>query len=305
VPYTNVATLIDRIAAAGITQIRGDIIGDESRYDGRRYVSTWDPSFIADHESGPLSALEMNDGFSVYPKSKLGGTIVPATDPAQQAANVIRDQLVQRGIKVTGTARSGRAPATSVEVARVSATLHDIVIEMLVQSDNYTAESLTKELGVKMSGQGTTVAGVAAARDALSKAGLPLDNVSIVDGSGLDRSNRLTCTLLTAILDRLGASSDIAKALPVAGKTGTLAERFVGSPATGRLRAKTGSLRNSRALAGFVDAGPVAEQHTLTFAYIANQTNLNTDANLKVQDQLGANLVNYPQGPSLAQLAPQ
>ena len=134
---------------------------------------------------------------------------------------------------------------------------------------------------------------------------MPLDNVSIVDGSGLDRSNRLTCTLLTAVLDRLGAASDIAKALPVAGKTGTLAERFVGSVATGRLRAKTGSLRNSRALAGFADAGSATQQHTLTFAYIANQTNLNTEANLKVQDQLGAGLVSYPQGPSLEQLQPQ
>jgi D-alanyl-D-alanine carboxypeptidase/D-alanyl-D-alanine-endopeptidase (penicillin-binding protein 4) len=305
-PFTNVATLVDHLVAAGVTQIRGDIIGDESRYDARRYVSTWDPSFIADHESGPLSALAMNDGFSVYPKSKLsGGPVVPAADPAQQAATVIRDQLVQRGIKVTGAARSGRAPAGVVEVARVTATLHDVVIEMLGQSDNYTAESLTKEMGVKVSGAGTTVAGVAAARDALAQAGLPLDNVSIVDGSGLDRSNRLTCTLLTAILDRIGASSDIANALPVAAKTGTLAERFVGSVAAGRIRAKTGSLRNSRALAGFADSGASTDQHTLTFAYIANQNNLDTVANLKVQDQLGAGLVAYPQGPTLAQLAPQ
>ncbi|CAB4940351.1 unannotated protein [freshwater metagenome] len=210
-----------------------------------------------------------------------------------------------RGIRVTGAARSGRAPATTVEVARVTANLGDIVIEMLGQSDNFTAESLTKELGFKVGGEGSTAAGVAATRDILAKAGLPLDNVSIVDGSGLDRSNRLTCTLLAAVLERLGAASDIAKALPVAGKSGTLAERFVGSAAAGRIRAKTGSLRNSRALAGFADAGAASDQRTLTFAYIANQTNLNIDANLKVQDQLGLGLVSYPQGTTLAQLAPQ
>ncbi len=304
-PFTNVAALVDRIVAAGVTQVLGDIIGDESRYDTRRYVSTWDPSFIAGNESGPLSALAMNDGFSVYPKSKFNSSATPATDPAQLAASVIRDQLVGRGIRVTGAARSGRAPATTVEVARVTANLGDIVIEMLSQSDNFTAESLTKELGFKVGGEGSTAAGVAATRDILAKAGLPLDNVSIVDGSGLDRSNRLTCTLLAAVLERLGAASDIAKALPVAGKSGTLAERFVGSAAAGRIRAKTGSLRNSRALAGFADAGAASDQRTLTFAYIANQTNLNIDANLKVQDQLGLGLVSYPQGTTLAQLAPQ
>ena len=55
--------------------------------------------------------------------------------------------------------------------------------------------------------------------------------------------------------------------LPVAGQTGTLADRFVGTDMAGRLRAKTGTLRNVTALAGDVDplqGGP------LTFAYVAN-----------------------------------
>ena len=304
-PFTNVAVLVERVAAAGITQIRGDIVGDESRYDTRRYVASWDPSFIADHESGPLSALALNDGFAVYPKSKFNTSATPADDPAQRAASVVRDLLVQRGIKVTGAARSGRAPTVAVEVARVSATLTDVVTEMLGQSDNYTAESLTKELGLHVTNEGTTAAGVAAARDAATKNALPMQGVVLVDGSGLDRSNRLTCDFLAALLGRAGATSTIANALPVAGKAGTLADRFIGSAATGRIHAKTGSLRNSRALAGFADAGRATETHTLTFAYIANQTNLNTDANLKAQEQLGIGLATYPQAPSLAELGPR
>ena len=176
---------------------------------------------------------------------------------------------------------------------------------MIGQSDNFTAESLTKELGLHAVSDGTTAAGVTAARDALTKAGLPMQGVAIVDGSGLDRSNRLTCDLLAAVLDRVGSSSTIAAALPVAGRSGTLAERFIGSPAAGRIRAKTGSLRNTRALAGFADAGRAADSRTLTFAYIANQTNLNTEANLKVQDQLGVGLALYPQAPSLTELGPR
>ncbi len=304
-PFTNAATLAERIAASGITQIRGDIVGDESRYDTTRYVSTWDPSFIAAHESGPLSALALNNGFSAFPKSKFNTTATPAEDPAKQAANVLRQLLVLRGIKVTGTAQPGKAPANATEVARVSATLTDVITEMLGQSDNYTAESLTKELGLHASAQGSTAAGVAATHQVLANAGLPLQGVSVVDGSGLDRTNRMTCTLLAAVLERAGPKSAIAGALPVGGRTGTLVDRFLGTSATGRIHAKTGSLRNSRALAGFADTGSAAEPHTLTFAYIANQTNLNAEANLHVQDQLGVGLTAYPQGPSLADLGPR
>jgi D-alanyl-D-alanine carboxypeptidase/D-alanyl-D-alanine-endopeptidase (penicillin-binding protein 4) len=208
-------------------------------------------------------------------------------------------------VRVTGAARSGKAPTPTVEVAKVSGTVVDAVSEMLAQSDNTTAELLTKEIGVRTVGEGSTAAGVAAARDALTKAGLPTAGVSVVDGSGLDRSNTLTCAFLVALLDRNGPTSPVAKALPVAGKSGTLAERFLNTIATGRIRAKTGSLRNSRALAGFADAGKGTDVHTLTFAYIANQTNLNTDANLKVQDQLGVGLASYPQAPTLSELGPR
>lgn len=304
-PFTNVQNLVDRIAATGITQIRGDIVGDESRYDSARYVASWDPSFIESHESGPISALALNDGFSMYPKTRFNATAVPADDPARRAVTVLRDLLAQKGVRVTGTARTGVAPAGAVQIARVSATVADLVTEMLAQSDNQTAESLTKELGRRASNEGTTAAGVAAARDAITKAGLPMTGVSVVDGSGLDRTNKLTCDFLATVLDRVGGSSTIGRALPVAGRTGTLADRFVNTPAAGRIRAKTGSLRNTRALAGFADAGREGEPRTLTFAYVANQTTLNADANLRVQDQLGIGLARYPQAPSLAELGPR
>lgn len=304
-PFTDVQTLVDRIAAAGVTQIRGDVVGDESRYDAKRYVATWDQSFVNDHESGPISALALNDGFATWPRTRFSFNAVPADDPAQRAAAVIRDLLEKKGVRVTGTARSGKAPAGAVEIARVSATAADLVSEMLSQSDNQTAESLTKELGLRAKNEGSTPAGVAAAREALAAAGLPLTGVSVVDGSGLDRSNKLTCDFLAAILDRVGEASTIGRSLPVAGRTGTLADRFVGTAAAGRIHAKTGSLRNTRALAGFADAGRADDERTLTFAYIANQTNLNAEANLKVQDQLGIGLAAYPQAPSLQELGPR
>jgi D-alanyl-D-alanine carboxypeptidase/D-alanyl-D-alanine-endopeptidase (penicillin-binding protein 4) len=303
-PYTDVARLAEAVAAAGVKEIRGDIVGDESRYDTARSVASWDPSFLATRESGPLSALLVNDGFASYPKTRYNTPSTPTANPPAHAAGILRDALAKLGVRVTGAARSGTAPATRTEIAKVSTSLETAVGEMLAHSDNTTAELITKELGLRRKGAGTTAAGVATAREAMAASGLPVTGVDVVDGSGLDRSNTLTCDFLVALLDRAGPGSVIDASLAVGGRSGTLLGRFLDTAAVGTLRAKTGSLRNTRSLAGFVDTASTGRARTLTFAYIANQTNLNADANLKVQDQMGARLASYPDAPSLAELGP-
>jgi len=211
--------------------------------------------------------------------------------------------LAERGVVVTGAARSGPAPAGTTEVAAVtSAPVAEVVGQMLAASDNTTAELLMKELGVTSAGEGTTTAGVTAAIEVLRADGVDVDGIVLNDGSGLDRGDRLTCNALVAMLDDAGSTSPLANGLAVAAERGTLRERWTGTEAAGRIRAKTGSVRNSRSLAGFADSasGP------LTFAYIANAApTIDGGANLAVQDRLGLEMVQYPQGPSLEQLGPQ
>jgi D-alanyl-D-alanine carboxypeptidase/D-alanyl-D-alanine-endopeptidase (penicillin-binding protein 4) len=55
--------------------------------------------------------------------------------------------------------------------------------------------------------------------------------------------------------------------LPVAGRDGTLASRLSGTAAEGKVRAKTGTVDNVRAIAGYVET---AEGETLVFSMIAN-----------------------------------
>ena len=102
------------------------------------------------------------------------------------------------------------------------------------------------------------------------------------------------------VLDRDGPSSVIADSLAIAGKTGTLADRFAESTAKERLRAKTVTLNQVTALTGFVDAiqGP-----TLTFAYIANGEYVNPEL-LELQEAMGEDLVVYPEGPALSLVGP-
>ena len=90
--------------------------------------------------------------------------------------------------------------------------------------------------------------------------------------------------------------------LAVAGETGTLRERFVGTPAQGRVRAKTGRLNEVGALAGTVVAD---DGSVLTFAWIANTTDLYPlEEMVATQDEVVFELLSYPVGPEVDALGP-
>jgi D-alanyl-D-alanine carboxypeptidase/D-alanyl-D-alanine-endopeptidase (penicillin-binding protein 4) len=176
-----------------------------------------------------------------------------------------------------------------------------IVSQLLTQSDNTTAELLLKEIGVTVAGEGSTGAGARAAAQVIGALGLPGEGAVIVDGSGLEREDRVTCQLLVSMLDRVGPESDLARGLAVAGESGTLAQRFVGTPVAGKLRAKTGSLFDVAALAGFVEG---RTGNVLTFSLVTNGlTRLQTGFDL--QDQLAEILVRYPDVPDPGVLGPR
>ena len=297
--YSHLEDLARAVRAAGVTRVAGAVIGDESRYDTERYVPTWKPAYASTGEVGPLSALEVNDGFvAVVPK------VVPAAQPAQTAAAVFAGLLRADGVVVAGPAGRGVAPAGAPVVASLpSAPLAQVVGEVLRQSDNDGAELFTKELG-RLAGSPTTKAGVAVIRADLAAAGLPVDQLSMVDGSGLDRSDQVSCQLLVDVLQRSGPDGALGAGLAVAGQSGTLQDRMAGTPAATRLHGKTGSLDAVSSLSGFVVPGPATPGATaLTFSCIFNGDPNQTAAEA-VEDRIGVLLAGYPQAPPLAQLSP-
>ncbi len=108
----------------------------------------------------------------------------------------------------------------------------------------------------------------------------------------------MTCDLLTAVLDHAGPDSVLAHSLPVAGRTGTLRFRLNGTPADGRVEAKTGTLDAVNALAGFAHT---PSGQVLTFAFVINGSSPTGPALL---DQAAIALTRYGAGVSLSQLGP-
>lgn len=299
--HTDLMALADEVAAAGIRRIEGNVVGDETRYDVERAVSSWPGRFIGQNQAGPLSSLTVDDGLF-----NDDGILRRSPEPAVTAAGSLTELLAQRGVTVGGSERAGAAPddAEVVLAATGSPPISEIAEQMLTYSDNTTAELLTKELGFRASGLGTTVSGSQAIGTALDAAGLDRAERVTIDGSGLDAGNRVTCDLLVDVLDAHGPDSALADGLPVAAESGTLTERFLDSPAAGLVRAKTGSLRDVTALAGFVE---VPDTDMLTFAVVVNTTDgvLVDDATKRRQEQVAEILLTWPEGPDRSQLAPR
>jgi serine-type D-Ala-D-Ala carboxypeptidase/endopeptidase (penicillin-binding protein 4) len=115
-------------------------------------------------------------------------------------------------------------------------------------------------------------------RATLSRLGVDLSKVTMYDGSGLSRQDRVSLDTLVGTLQAAASPSNpdtrpVVAGLPVAGFNGSLAYRYVtfGSEGRGLVRAKTGTLSNVNALVGVTvdrDGAP------LVFAAVADHVRL-------------------------------
>jgi D-alanyl-D-alanine carboxypeptidase/D-alanyl-D-alanine-endopeptidase (penicillin-binding protein 4) len=239
--------LARQVRSAGITSVAGAILGDESWFDTHRTAAGWKASFYIE-ESPPLSALIVDRGTVGRSTSR---------DPALAAAQLFRSALVRAGVRIAGGAAHGNAGVDAQVVASIdSPPLAAIVHRMDVDSDNFYAEMLLKELGAVQADRGSTSAGAGVVTGLLAQAGIPLDGVRVVDGSGLSLLDRMTAATLASLLSTMWNDLDLrlelVASLPVAGQTGTLHSRMRNTVAAGVVRAKTGTTSNASALSGFV-----------------------------------------------------
>lgn len=198
-------------------------------------------------------------------------------EPAHYAAWRLREMLVARGVKVTGTiAARHRRPGSAVEptdpaapVARlVAPPLSDDLTIINKTSQNLHAELLLRRVGRAM-GEGTTPNGLARVTAVLSAAGLPRTAFDFSDGSGMSTYNRIAPRAMVRLLRWIAVQPWGAQwraTLPIGGE-GMLARRFAGTTLDHRIFAKTGTLNATNALSGYVVA---ASGQKLTFASFAN-----------------------------------
>ncbi|WP_406151904.1 D-alanyl-D-alanine carboxypeptidase/D-alanyl-D-alanine-endopeptidase [Streptomyces sp. NBC_01012] len=242
-------------------------------YDTSRYTGPALHPIGPNENIAPVSALMADEGR--LDKSD-HGPAARSDDPAGDAARTFAGLLDDAGVATRSDPASGRAPADGRTVAtHLSKPLSALVERALTNSDNDIAEALARQTALK-AGEPASFAGSRRAVTARLKAlGLPLGGARLADGSGLDREDKVTAGLLARLL-ALAAGPDhpelrpVLTGLPVAGFSGTLGGRYTAtSPATGVIRAKTGTLTGVNTLAGTtVDA----QGRLLTFAFLASGT---------------------------------
>ena len=255
---TTVAALAAGVRAAGIVRVTGRVYGDESYLDQARGGPASGYALDLDI-GGPLGGLLFNRGLAREDGSAL------QRRPAKFAAQQLTLELRRDGTRVPLGAATGTTPPGAQQLAAVdSPTVATLVRLTLVPSDNLFAEMLLKDVGARFGSAGSTAAGVAVVKRTLRRFGI---HPRITDGSGLSRADRSSPRQVVALLSALRANASLRAALPVAGRSGTLAERMRRTSAQDRCQAKTGTLSNVSALAGYCTT---RNGHLLAFALIEN-----------------------------------
>ncbi|SDC06393.1 D-alanyl-D-alanine carboxypeptidase / D-alanyl-D-alanine-endopeptidase (penicillin-binding protein 4) [Raineyella antarctica] len=254
------------LRSAGTTRIT--LSWDASLFEGPSRSPDW-PAAYADQVT-PVSALTVDQG-------RLAGTSPGprTTTPAADAAGVFAAALADHGIVVTSrSALQGSVPSSAQQLAAVdSPPLAAIVEDLMVHSDNDAAEIIAHQVGVAAGTGGTFEGGAAGVRQVLQSHGLWNEGAVLRDGSGLSRSNRVTPAMLAgavALATREARYRAVLTGMPVAAATGTLTKRF-GAPAAqdgrGEVRAKTGTLSATSALAGYTVSHSGA---VVVFSFVVN-----------------------------------
>lgn len=218
-------------------------------------------------------------------------------DPDRLFASTLRRGLEDRGIRVRSVLLPGEeSPARAmrgVTIHVMRSPVRSILEAILGDSNNPVTDQLFTLLGGRLRGDGSREGSAAAIRDILVENGIDVTGLAQVEGSGLSRANRLTARTLCDVHAAVAARSELAPvyvdALLLSGVDEKLKQRMVGTPAEGRVVAKTGWISGASSLSGLIldlDGTP-----RLAFAILVSYprvSGLNTKAWKPMQDELCA-----------------
>lgn len=152
-----------------------------------------------------------------------------------------------------------------------SPTISTLALHCNFQSINLYADAFLKTIGFALTKDASFEAGVKAEKFLWSQKGVDTQGFMIRDGSGLSPSGILTVNNLVDILftmRRDSAFNDFYASIPVVGITGTVQNLAKGSKAVGNVRAKSGSIANTRAFSGYFTT---ANGELMSFAFVINR----------------------------------
>ena len=136
----DIVALCDSLVESGIKSISGNIVVDETYFDFVREGPGW----MWDDKPFHVSALSVRD---LEPDVKTSSRAIAC-------GNLLNNNLIQKGVAVSGDVIAGPVPSDAQLIAHhFSPPLADIIKLMNKPSDNWIAEFLFKSIGAEVKGQ--------------------------------------------------------------------------------------------------------------------------------------------------------
>lgn len=241
-PFT--PDIVDEIVKAleenMITEIEGDIIIDDSYLQGPTRPQSWAKADFSNYYGTASHSFN-------YARNAQGKSAVE--NPAKVFKDALKSRIRQKGITFGGnTLPEGKRQLLT---QHVSPTLDEIMKSCMNRSDNLYAELFLRTYGKLKGGDGSTAHAAQEETKHWQDKKMPLDGVTIVDGSGLSRTNRVTADFMTGVLDYMSENPNYAAFFPLAGLEGTMSKFLAKTPLEGYIAMKTGSMTGIQCYAGY------------------------------------------------------
>ena len=224
----------------------------------------------------------------IYLRSEPVEKWVAVEDPVQYFGAALRQAMVEEGVVLEG--KVFRADALPKEAWRpVDVHRSDLLTTLEVinkRSQNFYAESILKGLGARHCDRGDWTGGLRAVLEFAERIGVELEDLNLVDGSGMSRNNRATARHLTSLLRAMYFhrwGQEFLRTLPYSGEIDLSWEkRLADPPYRGNVFAKTGTLNGVSTLSGYAKA---KSGRLYAFSILCNQTHSTWEAK-RVQDRI-------------------
>ena len=178
-------------------------------------------------------------------------------DPQDYFAAILRGLWTELGGTWTGGVRDGVVPPTAkLLYVHESEPLSDLIRDINKFSNNVMARQVFLTIGAEKGGApARTEEAVRAIKDWIASKRISAPELTLENGSGLSRSERISVEHMAALLQAAWRSPmmpEFISSLPVAAVDGTMKKRLHGERVAGSAHIKTGLLNDSRAIAGYV-----------------------------------------------------
>jgi D-alanyl-D-alanine carboxypeptidase/D-alanyl-D-alanine-endopeptidase (penicillin-binding protein 4) len=308
-PYYEVNNLVTTTAAAsGPRKISID------RQPGSRILTIW--GTVPMDDSGHNDALAIEDpadfaaiafqtllerrGIAIKGKERTAHAYLsslPSPPPPVIEATAAKSDAVAIS-PGGGTEIASLKPVTSdvpklVLASHESGPLVDDLQVINKVSQNLHAEIALRTVGREKGTAPTLDAALEVEKNFLAQAGVAKEEFAFFDGSGLSRQSLVTPRAVVKLLQFADAhtpgwGTDFRRTLPVAGVDGSLADRFKGTAAQGRVQAKTGSYSHVNALSGYAET---LSGERVAFSILCNNHKLTGRGALSLIDQIVQEIV--------------